>query len=253
MTATQDNSQKPFLTPSPNVNNSPISKSKPYYLGHRKRIKDKFLSSISESFTDYELIEMLLFLLNPRGDVKTVAKKIIDRFGNIKSFVKADKNIIQTKLKDIASNVNLVFLSKLLQEVILRTLTCEFKEKTVFNKWESLIQYLQMKFGSLTYEQFSVLYLDVLNQLIEIVQFGSGTIDESSVYPREIIKKGLDLGAVKMVLVHNHYSNNPNPSPNDITLTKNIIEAGKVVSIDVVDHVIICADQWFSFRENSLL
>jgi DNA repair protein RadC len=220
-----------------------------HYLGHRKRMKDRFLLLPPEVASDSELLELLLFLVYSRRDVKPLAKQMLKQFGSIRGIIAA----VHDK-KTLASYGGAVhLLVKLLNEVTLSALKVEMKESVLLSNWQTMIDYLKLRFGNETKEYFTVLFLNVSHYLICTETFGCGTVDESAVYPREIIKKALDVGATSIILCHNHYSGNVQPSKADINITNAIALKCKAVDIEVIDHVIVSLDSHYSFRQNALM
>ncbi len=241
-----------------NKNNNKINQ-----LGHRQRIKKNFIESPTESFSDETLLELVLFMLYARMDVKPLAKKIIHNFGSLRHFVLASEKDIQDtfakdkKYQQYGDNTikSLYFGAKLIRELTIKVINQKLydKEATVFNSWQDIIIYLKQKFGHLTQEHFSIVFLDVGNKILKIHTISVGTIDEVSAYEREIVKKAIECGSVNLILVHNHFSGNIKPSIEDKELTKKVFFACKVMGINVLDHVIVSADNYYSFKENDLI
>lgn len=232
-------------------------------IGHRARMREKFMSLDTEKSSDNDLLEMILFLCYTRKDVKPIVHKILGIFKNLRSFLDADtQKIIETltkqdKYPSLSANSakNIAFISKLFHETILLTLKQKLRDEnqTIIANWSELISYLRHRFGTEVKENFFILYLNKANKLLDTCNFGTGTIDEVTIYSREVIKKALETGATSIVMVHNHFSGEVKPSNPDILLTKQMIKACEAVNIEVFDHVIVSADSYFSFRENFLL
>jgi len=224
-----------------------------YKVGHRKRVRERFLELDTDNLSDYELLEMILFLVIPRIDVKPIAKLLLKQFGSLRQvFLSIKEDTRDIKLSPSIKK-NLAYTITLISKIHQKLLISEVKQGTVIEGWDALISYLQNQIGHIKHEQFLTLYLDSRHRLIKSVEFGSGTIDESTVYVREIIKNALDTGSVNMILVHNHPSGNTTPSKNDIDLTTTICNAAKMVGIRVYDHIIISSEGYFSFRGNFLM
>ena len=222
----------------------------PHYVGHRKRLKDKFLNNDAKSLQDYEILELLLFQAIPRKDVKPLAKELIYHFGNITQLIAADKE----KILAIPGTTENVFLSlHIIKELIGRVLAEQVIKKHVISSWSALLDYLKFKMGKLKLEQFRVLFLNKKNMLIADEVMATGTIDQTPVYPREIVKKALYHEAGAIILVHNHPSGNAKPSNSDIDLTTQIVNACNTISVTVHDHVIIGNNEYYSFKSNLLL
>lgn len=238
------------------------NKQKLHYLGHRKRVRDEFINAIPEQTNDVKLLEMILYLKYPRRDVKPLAKQILHSFGNIRRFISATRdNIKNTLAKDSTYETcseftvdGLYFIAKLIKELTIRTAKQKLEEpnSTILNSWQEIIIYLQQRFGNLQQEHFNILFLAANNKILAIKTLAVGTIDEVAVHNREIIQQAIDVGAVGIVLSHNHFSGNLEPSDSDKTLTLNISDACKRFNIEVLDHIIITNDDYFSFRENGV-
>ena len=229
--------------------NKPEIMPKPHHLGHRKRLKEKFLKSPS-AIADYEMLEMILFPSSPRKDVKPLAKTLLQRFGGIDKVFSA--NI--TELKKIQGmNETAISSIKAVTEAVNRLLYAEAKEKPVLNSWIKLIDYLRAQMGGMQEEQFRVLFLNSKNMLIANEVQSHGTINHTMAYPREIVRRALELGAASVILVHNHPSGDVTPSRADIELTHQIIAAAKPLSLNVHDHVIIANTGHFSFKTKGII
>ena len=220
----------------------------PHFYGHRKRLKEKFLKTTSGNFADYELLELVLFWSVPRRDVKPLAKELLRQFGSLAGIIYADKD----KLFKIISTSMYVNL-KIIKEVIYHVLQHDVINKNVLSSWNALIDYLKTTMGYIKTEQLRILFLNNKNILIADELQSSGTVDQTSVYPREVVKKALFYEASALILVHNHPSGNPTPSKSDIELTQQIILACKTVNVTIHDHVIICKSKFFSFKSNLLI
>ncbi len=228
-----------------------IDKAKlPHYVGHRKRQKEKFLNNSSCSFSDYELIELMLFQLIPRKDVKPLAKELLNKCGNLNNLINSN----QENLAEVKGFTQSVFMNlKIIKEIINRVLAHQVLNQNVIGSWSALLEYLKFNMSNLRIEQFRVLFLNKKNILIADEIMANGTIDQTPVYPREIIKRILLHEAGSIILVHNHPSGNAKPSNADIDLTTQIINACKTVNVSVHDHVIIGKGEYYSFKTNMLL
>ena len=232
------------------LDNQTNIKKTPHYVGHRQRLKDKFLRAKSDGFADYELLELLLFYSLPRKDVKPLSKDILNNFKGINNLLKADREQL---LSIDGTNDSLHLHLKVINELMRRSLFDRVKKKHIISSWSALQEYLQFTMGSLRIEQFRVLFLNKKNILIADEVMAMGTIDQTPVYPREIVKKSLFHEAGALILVHNHPSGNPKPSNSDIDLTAQIVNACKTVNVKIHDHVIIAENDYFSFKSNMLL
>ncbi len=217
--------------------------------GHRKRLRERFLLSPT-SVPDYEILEMILFWSVPRKDVKTIAKTLLKEFSSLSAVINAPSD----KLLSIDGVTDTICANfKLLREILRRKMQSGIINKNILSTWDDLIEYLQLTQGVLQTEQFRILFLNKKNILIadELQEFG--TVDQTAVYPREIVKRALFHEASAIILVHNHPSGNPSPSKADLVMTKEIVAACKTLSIIVHDHVIICSGGFYSFKSNMLL
>lgn len=223
---------------------------KPETIGHRKRLKNKFLEENGSGIADYEFLEMLLFLSIPRIDTKSISKELLKKFKNLNNVIYADSNELK-KIDYISDNT--VYLFKLIQEAIKRIFNTAFEGKNILSSYQEVIKYCQVIIGNSKIEEFHILFLDIKNQLIKHELSQKGTIDRSAIYSREVIKQALELGASSIILIHNHPSGDPEPSNNDIIITKSISEAGKVLGITVLDHIIISRYQYRSLKSMGIL
>ena len=218
--------------------------------GHRARLRARFLKADHEQFADYELLEMLLFASNPRGDVKPLAKNLLATFGNFARVLSApSEQLIAVKGMGEAAIAHF----KVAQESAARLVRAEILDTPLLNSGDKVKAYCHARMAYLDREQFRLLYLDRKNQLMldEVQQ--QGTVDHIAVYPREVMRRALELGASALILVHNHPSGDPTPSTADIDLTNQIHEAAKSLSITLHDHLIIGKSGSYSFRERGLL
>lgn len=207
-----------------------------HYHGHRERLRDRFREQGDTALADYEILELLLFRLIPRRDTKPIAKALIERFGSLSGVFGAPQALLM-EVKGVGEAVALDL--KLISTVAHRTLKSEITGKPVLSSWSSVIQYCHAAMAHETREQFRILFLDKRNVLIADEVQGRGTVDHTPVYPREVVKRALELSATALILVHNHPSGDPTPSRADIDMTKVIIEAAKALDISVHDHIII--------------
>ncbi len=213
-----------------------IAPEKPHYLGHRERLRERFHSSGHNALPDYELLELLLFRLIPRSDTKPVAKALLARFGTLAEVLGAPTNLLQ-EVKGIGPAVALDL--KIIAAAAQRMVLGEIREREVLTSWSQVLDYCKAAMAFEEREQFRILFLDKKNGLIADEVQQTGTVDHTPVYPREVIRRALELSATAIVLVHNHPSGDPTPSRADIDMTKEIIESGKRLGIAVHDHLII--------------
>ncbi len=220
-------------------------RSEEHYHGHRERLRDRFRDHGDTALADYEILELLLFRLIPRRDTKPIAKALLDRFGSLAGVFGAPASLLQ-EVKGVGEAVALDL--KLISTVAHRTLKSELKGKQVLASWSSVIEYCHAAMAHETREQFRILFLDKRNALIADEVQGRGTVDHTPVYPREVVKRALELSATAIILVHNHPSGDPTPSRADIDMTKMIIETAKPLGITVHDHIIIGKDGHASLK-----
>ncbi|MCC8398245.1 MAG: DNA repair protein RadC [Rickettsia endosymbiont of Labidopullus appendiculatus] len=221
----------------------------PHYIGHRQRLRQRIIMS-AENLADYELLEMILFSVIPRKDIKPLAKELLTRFGSLADLINTDKE----KLLNIkGTNDNLYINFVIMRELTNRMLKQKVINQNVISSCSILIDYLKATMGNMKTEQFRILFLNKKNVLIADEVLSQGTIDQATIYPREIIKRALFNEAGAIILVHNHPSGVSKPSNTDIKLTHKIVETCANVNISVHDHVIIAANEYFSFKSNMLL
>jgi DNA repair protein RadC len=208
----------------------------PHYHGHRERLRERFHGAGPDALSDYELLEMVLFRSLPRGDTKPLAKTLLKTFGSFAEVVHAP----ETRLREVdgvgdATVTNL----KLIAASASRISKGQLKQRTMLSSWNDVIDYCRTSMAFADKEQFRVLFLDKRNQLIadEVQQIG--TVDHTPVYPREVIKRTLELSATAILLVHNHPSGDPTPSSADIHMTRAIIDIAGPLGISVHDHIIV--------------
>lgn len=221
-----------------------------HFTGHRKRLRKRFMETSPGSFSEYELLEMMLFWSSPRKDVKPLAKLLIKEFGSLPDVINAGHDklmLIEGVSESICTNFSLM------REIVSRMLQYEIIQKNILSSWNALIDYLRVTMGATKTEQFRTLFLNKKNILIADELQTLGTVDQTPVYPREIIKRALFHEASAIILVHNHPSGNPSPSKADIDLTKSIMQACSGIDVSVHDHVIIAGNEFYSFKSNLLI
>ncbi|MCK4352148.1 DNA repair protein RadC [candidate division WOR-3 bacterium] len=219
--------------------------------GHRKRLREKFLKSGIEAFHDYEIIELLLTLGTPRKDCKQQAKDAIKKFKGLRGVLDASLEELQ-EVKGIGP-LN-AFGIKLFQEISERYLKEKIiGKKVVLKSSTSVFNYLYQSMQKEKKEIFKVLFLDSKNKLIDIETLFVGSLNSSMVYPREIMEKAIKHNAVSLIFVHNHPTGDPAPSQSDKEITKQLISAGNIMQIKVLDHIIIGDNKYFSFADEGLI
>ena len=225
--------------------------------GHRERIKEKFLKNGIDGFAEYEILELLLTYCIPRKDTKPIAKELLNKFKTLDNVFKADFDKLSAI--DGLGNNSIAFL-KLIGDLPSIIYKDELKNKKLVNKEilkisnkDILLNYLRNKIGYEEKEKFYVIYLSSSNEVIEFEENSVGTLDRSSVYPREIYKKIINLNAKSVILAHNHPSDNITPSKSDIELTNEIAKGLKNFGALLIEHIIITKNSYFSFLEEGLI
>lgn len=222
---------------------------KPHYHGHRQRLRERLLQAGADALQDYELLELLLFAAIPRRDVKPLAKKLLGEFKNLWSLVNAlPERLMQHGLSESAAVTVL-----LTGAIALRAQKKAIVGGALLNNWQRIVDYCRMAMAHEPVEQFRLLFLDRKNHLIGEEVQQRGTIDHTPVYPREIVKRALEIGAGAIILAHNHPSGDPTPSKDDIAMTRAIVDACATMGIAVHDHIIIGHGEATSFKTLGLL
>jgi DNA repair protein RadC len=218
--------------------------------GHRARLRQRLLEGGAEALADYEVLEYLLFGASARGDTKPVAKAMLARFGSLAAVLNAEPGALR-QIKGISdAGIGALKIAALAARRMARS---EVRQQPVLSSWQALLDYLAIDMAHLTVERVRVLYLDTRNRLILDHWVGDGTVDEAAIHPREVIRRGLDIGATALILVHNHPSGNPEPSRADIEMTKRIADAGRLLGMTVHDHVIVGREGHVSLRAKGLI
>ncbi len=234
-------------------------KSKPHHAGHRERLRERARTAGIHHLPDYELLELFLFRSQPQGDVKPVAKALLTRFGSLAAVLAASVEDLMTvkaedsrgRAKGVGAETALDLAA--LHEVSRRVAKEEANRRTVISSWTALLAYVRLSLQHEPREQFRVLYLDKKNQLILDEIQNRGTVDHAPVYPREVVRRALELSASAMIIVHNHPSGDPTPSRADIDMTKQVIEAARALSLTVHDHLIVGREGVASFKQLGLM
>ncbi|HEY2032583.1 MAG TPA: DNA repair protein RadC [Rhizomicrobium sp.] len=224
--------------------------SEPHYLGHRGRLRDRFLSGGADALPDYEMLEMVLFAAVPRGDVKPLAKALLARFGSFADVIATPRDRL-LEVKGVGHAV--VAQLKVIEAAALRLSKAKLLGRSALSSWAALLDYVTAAMARNGHEEFRVLFLDRKNALIADEVQGRGTVDHTPVYPREIIKRALELSASAIILVHNHPSGDPTPSKADIDMTREIAGAAKALRIVIHDHIVVARGGVLSFKSLGLL
>ena len=222
----------------------------PHYAGHRKRLRERFLKAGGEAMPDYELLELLLASAIPRRDVKPLAKDLLKSLGSFAEVIAADPaRLAEVKGLGEAGIAAL----KVVEAAAVRLAREQVVDRPVVSSWQALLDYCRVSMAYNKTEQFRILFLDRKNVLIADEVQQEGTVDHTPVYPREVIKRALELGASAIILAHNHPSGDPTPSRDDIAMTREIVEAGRKLGVTVHDHVVVGRRGHASFKGLGLL
>ena len=213
--------------------------------GHRARLRQRLFDGGPDALLDHELVEYLLALAIPRRDTKPLAKKLLHEFGGFGGLMTADAAAI-ARVGEISETA--VAALKIAHAAALRLLKDEVRERPVLGSWQALLDYLHADMAHEGIERVRVLFLNTKNVLIRDEPMWEGSVDESAVYVREIMRRALDLKATAIIVVHNHPSGDPAPSQQDIRLTRDLAEAGRHLRITLHDHIIIGAKGHSSLR-----
>ncbi len=228
-----------------------------HYHGHRERLRTRFVEAGPDALADYELVELLLFFSIWRRDTKPVAKQLLERFGGIGGLLAADAE----RFRDIEALTSggeedlkfTVVLLKAIHIIMQRALKEQLMDRPVIGSWTVLIEYLQLAMTHEPAEHFRILFLDKKNILIKDEVQSRGTVDHTPLYPREVVKRALELAASAIIMVHNHPSGDPTPSKPDIEMTRQVIAGLTAVNITVHDHIIVGKNRHTSFKASGLI
>lgn len=223
---------------------------KPDYLGHRKRLRERFLDGDGKGMADYELLELLLCQAQPRLDVKPLAKRLLNRFGSFPAVLAASRSDLESV--DGMGEASVVAI-RLVRASADRMVRQEVLNRPVLGSWKNLLDYCHQTMAHDTKEQFRLLFLNGRNELIHEEVQQTGTINHAPVYPREVVKRALEVGASAIIMVHNHPSGDPTPSQDDIAMTREVAQVSGKLGITLHDHVIIGRKGHASLRSLGLL
>lgn len=227
--------------------NSPADET-PHYHGHRARLRARFLENPA-GLQDYELLELALGQAIPRRDVKPLAKQLLGEFGDLWSLVKAPV----ARLEQAELSEGVITALRLFGEIASRGMKAQVIERPVLSNWEQLLDYCRSVMGSEREEQFRLIFLDNKNRVMADELQQRGTVNHTPAYPREVVRRALDLGACAIILAHNHPSGDPTPSKADIDLTRDIVAAATVLGIRIHDHLIISRNKHASLKSLGLM
>jgi len=219
-------------------------------LGHRRRLREKFLRSGLAGFNDYEIIELLLTLGSPRKDCKQQAKKVIKKFKTLRAALAASSQELQ-QIEGIGPHS--AFGIKLVREVAAEFLKQKIVDKPVYKSAKEIFDYLYHSMRDLKKEVFKVIYLNTQNQIVDTADLFEGTVNSSSISSREVMENAIKHNAASLIFVHNHPSGNPEPSPNDKQVTRDLVYAGSIMQTRVLDHIIIGSNKYYSFAAEGLI
>lgn len=223
---------------------------KPHYLGHRQRLRERFHKNRGDGMPDYEVLEMLLFHNFSRGDTKELAKKLLHQFKNLNTLFNAEREHI----KAVPGAGDAVYELISITGAMAKRMTVENLSKTdLMTSFDNVVAYAKLNMGFLNHEELRVLFLNAKGHLIREQTLSIGTINETPIYPREIIRYGLMIGAVGMIMIHNHPSGDPKPSREDLDITQDIIASCKNLELHVLDHIIIGNDKAISLKSMGML
>jgi DNA repair protein RadC len=229
---------------------SGLAEATPHYHGHRQRLRQRFLEAGSDAVSDYELLELVLFRAIPQRDLKPLAKELIVRFGSFAEVIAAPRpRLAEIKGLGDAAIVEL----KVVLAAANRLARGQLKKRPVLSSWSNVLDYCRTAMAFADKEQFRILFLDKRNQLIADELQQVGTVDHTPVYPREVVKRALELSATAIILVHNHPGGDPTPSRADIEMTRVIVEVAKPLGIAVHDHIIVGKDGHASLKGLKLI
>jgi DNA repair protein RadC len=213
-----------------------LAEAPPHYYGHRERLRGRFREAGTDALSDYELLELLLFRAQPRRDMKPIAKALLAKFGSFAEVISApEQRLAEVDGIGEASITEL----KIVQAAAGRLLHGQVKKRPVLSSWSAVLDYCRSAQAFADREQFRVLFLDKRNQLIADELQQVGTVDHTPVYPREVVKRALELSATAIILVHNHPSGDPTPSRADVQITQQVIAVANPLGISVHDHIIV--------------
>lgn len=232
------------------MSGEPQKSAPPHYSGHRQRLRERFLLGGSDALPDYEMLEMVLFAANGRKDMKPLAKTLMAKFGSFDEVISAPPERLR-EVPDVGDSA--IAALKVVEAAAQRLSRSRVVDRTVLSSWSAVMAYCKTQMARLETEEFRVLFLDRKNRLITDEAQQRGTVDHVPVYPREVVKRALELNATAIILVHNHPSGDATPSRADIEMTKTIADSAKPLGVTVHDHVIIARENDASFRALGLL
>ena len=219
-------------------------------LGHRQRLRERLVNGGAEALADYEVLEVLLFAAQQRGDTKPLAKALIKDFGSLGEVLAADAESL-FKIKGVG--LAAIAAISVVREAANRLAAIQIADKPLLSSFDALLEYCRIHLSHAKIEEFHVLFLDTKNRLIKHERQGIGTVDQAPVYVREVLRRALMLGASNMIMLHNHPSGDPTPSKADIAITDQVVEAGRPLGVRVHDHLIIGKAGHVSLKAKGLM
>ena len=222
----------------------------PHYHGHRERLRARFMEAGPEALADYEMLELVLFRALPRRDVKPLAKELLAKFGSFAEVISAPR----ARLAEVDGLGEAAIVEfKVVQAAAHRLAKGQVTKRMALSSWTAVIDYVRAAQAFAEKEQFRILFLDKKNQMIADEVQQEGTVDHTPVYPREVVKRALELSATALILVHNHPSGDPTPSQADIEMTRQVAQVARTLGIQVLDHVIVGKDGHASLKGLKLI
>lgn len=222
---------------------------KPDYLGHRERLRKRFLESGEKGLLDYELLELLLAYAIPRRDVKPYAKSLVRKFGSLAGVLDAGPQELEEVLQVGPISSTLIHLVKKINEHYFAE---KMMNRNALSSPQAVLDFARVKMAGLPHEAFMVIFLNTKNKILDFKVIQEGTVDRAVIYPRRIVEEAIGRHAAGVILVHNHPSGQSEPSPEDRELTRSIIEAARTIDLRVLDHIIVGKEGHFSFVENHI-
>ena len=223
---------------------------RPHFHGHRDRLRQRFLRQGPDALPDYELLELLLTFAIPRSDVKPLAKQLIAKFGSFAEVIAADPERLM-EVKGVKQNTAVALIA--VRAAAARLLKGGLADRPLLGSYDAVVDYCRAAMAFDTTERFRILFLDKKNRLLADEVQQRGTVDHTPVYPREVVKRAIELGATALILVHNHPSGDPTPSRADIAMTKEVVAAAKTVDVTVHDHIVVARSGHASLRNLNLM
>ena len=222
-----------------------LAEAPPHFHGHRERLRTRFMEAGAEALADYEMLELVLFRALPRRDVKPLAKALLARFGSFAEVISAPR----ARLAEVDGLGEAAITEfKVVQAAAHRLAKGQVQKRPVLSSWSAVLDYVRAAQAFAEKEQFRILFLDKRNQLIADEVQQEGTVDHTPVYPREVVKRALELSSTAIILVHNHPSGDPTPSHADIEMTKEVAKVAKTLGIQLYDHIIVGKDGHASMK-----